>query len=59
MMESHPQLKIVASNKSPPHKAQAEPSKVKAVLKLSLLLIVSLIIWGGVIWYCVMMWKAS
>lgn len=58
MMESHPRLKIVASNNVPPDKPQAEPSKMKEIAKLTLLLIVSLIFWAGLIWYCVMMWKA-
>jgi hypothetical protein len=57
-MRNRPNLKVVSSNELASDKPPAPLSKAWEITKLTSLLIASLIIWGGVIWYCVIMWKA-
>lgn len=58
MMKDHPNLRIVATGNAAPEKRRATPSRAYEIAKLSGLLFASLVLWAGLIWYCVMMWRA-
>lgn len=57
-METQHELKLVSSKELPENPEPKPPSKTTEALKLSVLLVISLVIWAAVIWYLVMMWRA-
>lgn len=57
-MSSRPDLKVVSVSAPTPRKPPAQPSRTREVVNLAALLFISLVLWAGVIWYCIEMWKA-
>lgn len=58
MTKTQPELKLVSSKELPANPEPKFRSKTPEALKLGGLMVVSLIIWAGVIWYLIQMWKA-
>lgn len=58
MTKTQPELKLVSSKELPANPEPKFRSKTSEALKLGGLMVASLIIWAGVIWYLIQMWKA-
>lgn len=57
-MEPQRKLKLVSTKELPANPEPKLRSKTTEALRLSVLLAASLVIWAGVIWYLIMMWRA-